>query len=91
MCRERFGKLLALGDRAGRRWEKQRKVRVTALVWDGVMRWRWLGQVENGIIFDLNMSGEMHMWRRSEVFGCMPHGARAYREKGLSLQRGLTP
>ena len=67
MCRERFGKLLALGDRAGRRWEKQRKVRVTALVWDGVMRWRWLGQVENGIIFDLNMSGEMHMDGRQDA------------------------
>ena len=28
---------------------------------------------ENGIIFDLNMSGEMHMRRRNEVFGCIPH------------------
>ena len=35
---------------------------------------RWLGQGENGIIFDLNMSGEMHMRRRNEVFGCIPHG-----------------
>ena len=31
-------------------------------------------QEENGIIFDLNMSGEMHMRRRNEVFGCIPHG-----------------
>ena len=31
-------------------------------------------QDENGIIFDLNMSGEMHMRRRNEVFGCIPHG-----------------
>ena len=30
----------------------------------------------------LNMSGEMHMLRRNdEVFGCIPHGARAYRER----------
>ena len=29
---------------------------------------------KNGIIFDLDMSGEMHMRRRSEVFGCIPHG-----------------
>ena len=33
-----------------------------------------LGQGENGIIFGLDMSGEMHMRRRSEVFGCIPHG-----------------
>ena len=31
-------------------------------------------QGENGIIFGLNMSGEMHMRRRNEVFGCIPHG-----------------
>ena len=31
-------------------------------------------QGENGIIFGLNMSGEMHMQRRNEVFGCIPHG-----------------
>ena len=29
---------------------------------------------ENGIISHLNMSGEMHMQRRNEVFGCIPHG-----------------
>ena len=33
-----------------------------------------LGQGENGIISDLDMSGEMHMQRRNEVFGCIPHG-----------------
>ena len=33
-----------------------------------------LVQGENGIIFSLDMSGEMHMRRRSEVFGCIPHG-----------------
>ena len=31
-------------------------------------------QGENGIISGLNMSGEMHMRRRNEVFGCIPHG-----------------
>ena len=31
-------------------------------------------QGENGIISSLNMSGEMHMRRRNEVFGCIPHG-----------------
>ena len=31
-------------------------------------------QGENGIIFGLDMSGEMHMRRRNEVFGCIPHG-----------------
>ena len=31
-------------------------------------------QAENGIISGLNMSGEMHMHRRNEVFGCIPHG-----------------
>ena len=39
------------------------------------MRGSELGQGENGIIFDLNMSGEMHMWIRDEVFGCIPHNA----------------
>ena len=29
-------------------------------------------QEENGIIFSLNMSGEMHMQRHDEVFGCIP-------------------
>ncbi len=38
---------------------------------------RGLGQGENGIICDLNMSGEMHMWKRNEVFGCIPHGCGA--------------
>ena len=32
------------------------------------------GRPENGKIFSLDMSGEMHMWRRDEVFGCIPHG-----------------
>ena len=31
-------------------------------------------QGKNGIIFDQDMSGEMHMRRRSEVSGCIPHG-----------------
>ena len=40
---------------------------VTALAWDGVMRWRWLGQGENGIIYTSNMSGEMHMEGRHDA------------------------
>ena len=28
-------------------------------------------QGENGITSGLNMSGEMHMWKRDEVFGCI--------------------
>ena len=36
--------------------------------------WSGFVQGENGIIFILNMSGEMHMRRRNEVFGCIPHG-----------------
>ena len=43
-------------------------------------------QGENDIIFSLNMSGEMHMRRRNEVFGCIPHGRGAL-ESG---KRGLT-
>ena len=39
-----------------------------------VCRWIGFGQGENGIISNLDMSGEMHMRRRSEVFGCIPHG-----------------
>ena len=39
-----------------------------------MMRGSGLGQGENGIISDLNMSGEMHMRRWNEVFGCIPHG-----------------
>ena len=35
-------------------------------------------QGKNGIIFDLDMSGEIHMRRRNEVFGCIPHGRGAY-------------
>ncbi len=31
-------------------------------------------QEENGIISSLDMSGEMHMRKRNEVFGCIPHG-----------------
>ena len=27
-----------------------------------------------GMIFGLDMSGEMRMRRRNEVFGCIPHG-----------------
>ena len=40
--------------------------------------WSGLVQGENGIIFNLNMSGEMHMRRRNEVFGCIPHGRGAF-------------
>jgi len=43
--------------------------------WIGERRWAnvcCLG--EYGIISSLDMSGEMHMRRRNEVFGCMPHG-----------------
>ena len=32
-----------------------------------VMRRSGLGQGENGIMFDLDMSGEMHMWRRQDA------------------------
>jgi len=39
-----------------------------------VMRRSGLGQGENGIIFDRDMSGEMHMRKLNEVFGCIPHG-----------------
>ena len=42
-------------------------------VWN-VCRWSGLGQGENDIIFGLNMSGEMHMRKQYEVFGCIPHG-----------------
>ena len=31
-------------------------------------------QAEDGIICSSNMSGEMHMRRRNEVFGSIPHG-----------------
>ena len=46
-----------------------------------VMHRSGLGQGENGIISNLNMSGEMHMRRRSEVFGCIPHGRGAWCER----------
>ena len=39
-----------------------------------VGNWSGLGQGENGIISGLDMSGEMHMRRRNEVFSCIPHG-----------------
>ena len=42
-----------------------------------------LGQGENGIIFGLDMSGEMHMRRRNEVFGCIPHGRGAQAAQGI--------
>ena len=47
-----------------------------------MMRRSGLGQGENGIIFDLDMSGEMHMRRRNEVFGCIPHGRGAQADAG---------
>ena len=40
---------------------------------------------ENGIIYIPNMSGEMHMRRRNEVFGCIPHG------RGALFWRGALP
>ena len=54
-----------------------------------MMRRNGLGQGENGIIFSLDMSGEMHMRRRSEVFGCIPHGRGAFR-KHENLSMGAT-
>ena len=47
-----------------------------------MMRRNGLGQGENGIIFGLDMSGEMHMRRRSEVFSCIPHGRGAQAAAG---------
>ena len=47
-----------------------------------LMRRSGLGQGENDIISSLNMSGEMHMRRRSEVFGCIPHGRGAQAAAG---------
>ena len=35
-------------------------------------------QSENGIICASNMGGEMHMRKRNEVFGCIPHGRGAF-------------
>ena len=48
-----------------------------------VMRRSGHGQGENGIISGLDMSGEMHMWKRSEVFGCIPHGRGAFPNRYL--------
>ena len=48
-----------------------------------VMRRSGLGQGENGIILSQNMSGEMHMRRRNEVFGCIPHGRGAQAAQGI--------
>ena len=47
----------------------------------------WVCARKNGIIFGLDMSGEMHMRRRSEVFGCIPHGRGAYRFQPCRLCR----
>jgi hypothetical protein len=35
-------------------------------------------QEENGIILSLDMSGEIHMRRKNEVFGCIPHARGAH-------------
>ena len=40
-------------------------------------------QGENDIIFGLNMSGEMHMRKQYEVFGCIPHGRGAQAAQGI--------
>lgn len=37
-----------------------------------------LVQDKNGILSDLNMSGEMHIRKQNEVFGCIPHGRGAF-------------
>ena len=47
-----------------------------------LMRRSGLGQGENDIIFGQHMSGEMHMRRRGEVFGCIPHGRGAQADAG---------
>ena len=44
-------------------------------------------QEKNGIISDLNMSGEMHMRRRNEVFGCIPHGRGAQADAGKVIAK----
>ena len=44
----------------------------------------------NGIIFGAAMAEKKQENGASEVFGCIPHGARAYRER-TSLPWGLTP
>ena len=46
---------------------------------------RWISRRGNGILYSSNMSGEMHMRKRNEVFGCIPHGRGAYHSK---LKRG---
>ena len=51
------------------------------------MRGSGLGQGKNGIIFDLDMSGEMHMRRREMRYSAAyPTGA----ERRKSGKRGLT-
>ena len=42
-------------------------------------------QGENGMTSGLNMSGEMHMWKRDEVFGCIPHVRGAQSQKSTHL------
>lgn len=39
-------------------------------------------------MFALNMSGEMHMQRRDEVFGCIPHVRGSHVSKGTESQYG---
>ena len=41
-----------------------------------------IGLLRNGIIFTLNMSGEMHMQKQYEVFDCIPHGRGAQAAAG---------
>jgi hypothetical protein len=40
-------------------------------------------QGENGMTSILDMSGEMHMHRRNEVFGCIPHARGAQAAQGI--------
>ena len=44
-------------------------------------------QGENGMTSILDMSGEKHMRRRNEIFGCIPHvrGAQAAQGIGNSI------
>ena len=60
-------------DRAGDFKRGGMKV-VVVKFWYGEYELKHGMQAENGIIYASNMSGEMHMWRRDEVFGCIPHG-----------------
>ena len=47
---------------------------------------RWISRRGNGILYGSNMSGEMHMQKRNEVFGCIPHGRGAYKDLEYSMR-----